>query len=199
MRHRLAAASLVILTIVVAAGFLSGHIAPYGYEQVNIDALSVSPSWAHPFGTDQVGRDYFSRTLYGLGTEAEIALIVGIVGSLIGMIVGAAAGYIRRLTDSVVIRFADLLLTVPPLVTVMVAAAFLHTETLGTTSLLFACVLWMAVARVVRSASLVVIGLRRADRRRPNPRECAPALDRHRRPRGEEAGDSRCNTALTVF
>jgi hypothetical protein len=73
MQHRLAVASLIILAIVFAAGFLSSHIAPFGYEEVNINALSSAPSWSHPFGTDQVGRDYFSRTLYGLKTEAEIA------------------------------------------------------------------------------------------------------------------------------
>jgi ABC-type dipeptide/oligopeptide/nickel transport system permease subunit len=156
MQHRLAVASLIILTIVFAAGFLSSHIAPYGYDEINVNALNSAPSWAHPFGTSQIGRDYFSRTLFGIRTEAEMVLIVGLVGTLIGTLVGAAAGYLGGFTDSVVMRLADLLLTVPALVTVMVAAAFLHTDTIAKTSLLFAIVLWMPVARVVRSASLVV-------------------------------------------
>jgi peptide/nickel transport system permease protein len=156
MRHRLAVVSLFILTIVFAAGFLSSWLAPYGYEQVNINALSSAPSWAHPFGTDQVGRDYFSRTLLGLRTEAEIAIVVGIVGTVIGMLVGAAAGYLGGFTDGIVMRFADLLLTVPPLVTVLVAAAFLRTDTFFKVCVLFGAVLWMPVARVVRSSSLVV-------------------------------------------
>jgi peptide/nickel transport system permease protein len=156
MRHKLAVASLVILTIVFAVGFLANYIAPYGYDEIKINALNSAPSWAHPFGTSQIGRDYFSRTLFGIRTEAEIVLIVGLVGTLIGTLVGAAAGYLGGFTDSVVMRFVDLLLTVPPLVTVLVAAAFLHTNTLSKTALLFALVLWMPVARVVRSASLVV-------------------------------------------
>jgi peptide/nickel transport system permease protein len=156
MRHRLAVVSLVILTIVAAAGFVGSHLTPYGYEQININALSSAPSWAHPFGTDQVGRDYFSRTLYGLQTELEIALIVGLFGTLIGALVGAGAGYLGGVTDTVVMRFADLLLTVPPLVTVLVAASFLHTDTLSEVCLLFGAVLWMTVARVVRSATLVI-------------------------------------------
>jgi ABC-type dipeptide/oligopeptide/nickel transport system permease subunit len=156
MRHRLAVASLVILTLVFAAGFLSSHIAPYGYDEINVNALNAPPSWAHPFGTSQIGRDYFSRTLFGIKTEAQMVLIVGLVGTLIGTLVGAAAGYLGGFTDSVVMRLVDLLLTVPALVTVMVAAAFLHPDTLAKTSLLFAVVLWMPVARVVRSASLVV-------------------------------------------
>src|SRR5262249_13291460 len=68
MHHRLAVASLAILTIVSAAGFLSSHIAPYGYDEIKINALNAAPSWAHPFGTSQIGRDYFSRTLYGIRT-----------------------------------------------------------------------------------------------------------------------------------
>jgi ABC-type dipeptide/oligopeptide/nickel transport system permease subunit len=155
-RHRLAMASLVIITIVFAAGFLASRLAPYGYEEVNIKALSASPSWAHPFGTDQVGRDYFSRTLHGLRTEAEIALLIGFFGTLIGVLVGASAGYLGGLTDRVVMRLVDLLLTVPPLVVVLVAASFFKTNTLSEVSLLFAAVLWMPVARVVRSATLVV-------------------------------------------
>jgi ABC-type dipeptide/oligopeptide/nickel transport system permease subunit len=153
-RHRLAVASLVILTVVFAAGFLASHLAPYGYEEVNINALSAGPSSAHPFGTDQVGRDYLSRTLYGLRTEAEIALLIGFFGTLVGTIVGAATGYAGGLFDMVAMRFADLLLTVPPLVTILVAAAFLQTDTLLDVSLLFAALLWMPVARVVRSTAL---------------------------------------------
>jgi peptide/nickel transport system permease protein len=155
-RHRLAMASLVIVTIVFTAGFLANYLAPYGYEAVNINALSAAPSWAHPFGTDQVGRDYFSRTLRGLHTEAEIALLIGFFGTLIGVLVGSSAGYLGGLTDRVVMRLVDLLLTVPPLVVVLVAAAFFKTNTLSEVSLLFAAVLWMPVARVVRSATLVV-------------------------------------------
>ena len=155
-RHRLAVASLIILAVVFAAGFLSPRIAPYGYEEVNIQALSSGPSWAHPFGTDQIGRDYFSRTLLGLRTEAAIALLIGFFGTVIGTLVGAAAGYMGRTTDMIFMRLADLLLTVPPLVTVLVAAAFFETDTLFEVALLLCCLLWMPLARVVRATALVL-------------------------------------------
>lgn len=156
MRHRLAVASLVLLTFVFAVGFLATHLAPYGYEEVNINALSAAPSWAHPFGTDQVGRDYFSRTMLGLKTEAEIALVIGFFGTMLGTLIGAAAGYLGGFVDLVVMRVVDWLLTVPALVTVLVAAAFLKVDTFFEVCLLLACLLWMPVARVVRAASLVV-------------------------------------------
>jgi ABC-type dipeptide/oligopeptide/nickel transport system permease subunit len=156
MRHRLAVASLLIVAVVFSAGFLASHLASYGYEEVNIKALSSGPSWAHPFGTDQVGRDYFSRTLYGVRTEAEIALVIGFFGTLIGTLIGAVSGYLGGFVDLVAMRFADLLLTVPPLVTILVAAAFLQVDTLFEVCVLLGCLLWMPVARVVRSAALVV-------------------------------------------
>jgi ABC-type dipeptide/oligopeptide/nickel transport system permease subunit len=156
MQHRLAVISLLILTVVFTAGFLANHLAPYGYEEVNINALSSGPSWAHPFGTDQAGRDYLSRTLFGLRTEAEIALLIGFFGTLIGTMVGAVSGYAGGIVDLVVMRFADLLLTVPSLVTILVAATFFQTDTLFEVSLLLASVLWMPVARVVRSTTLVL-------------------------------------------
>ena len=76
-----------------AAGLLAPRIAPYGYQEPNLQALNASPSWPHLFGADQLGRDYFSRTLYGIGTSARVALIVGFLASLIGVLVGSLAGY----------------------------------------------------------------------------------------------------------
>ncbi|MFL5945107.1 MAG: ABC transporter permease subunit [Gaiellaceae bacterium] len=159
-RHRLAVASLFILAGMFLAALFAGQLARYGYNEPNINALSASPSWAHPFGTDQTGRDYFSRTVLGLRTEAELALMVGLVGTLIGTLLGAFAGYFGGFADLVVMRFTDLLLTVPPLVIVLVAAAFLRANSFFEVTLLIGAVLWMPVARVVRATTL---GLREQD------------------------------------
>ena len=80
-----------MLVVLFAAGLLAPRIAPYGYQEPNLQALNASPSWAHPFGADQLGRDYFSRTLYGIGTSVRVALIVGFLASLIGVVIGALA------------------------------------------------------------------------------------------------------------
>lgn len=152
--HRFATASLVVLIAVFAAGFLAKELAPYNYLQLNINALSEGPSWAHPFGTDQVGRDYFSRVLYAIGTEARIVLIVGFFGTLIGTLVGAVSGYFGGALDNIVMRFTDLMLTLPPLITILVAAAYLHANTLFKVSLLLACFLWMPIARIVRGTTV---------------------------------------------
>jgi peptide/nickel transport system permease protein len=154
LRHRLATGSLVVLTIIFGAGLLARHYAPYGYLEVNIKALSQAPSWAHPFGTDQLGRDYFSRVLYAIGTEARIALIVGPLGALVGTVVGVVAGYFGGAVGEVLMRLTDLLLTLPPLILILVAVAYLHTTTALSISVLLACLLWMPVARIVRATTL---------------------------------------------
>ena len=147
-------ASLVLLTVVFGAGFLAGDLASYPYMRPNVDALSLSPRWGHLFGTDLYGRDYFSSVLYGLGTDAQIALFVGFVGTLIGVLVGAVSGYFSGAVDTVVMRFTDLLLTMPAFVVVLVAAAFLHATTPLTVAALLAGLLWMPVARIVRGTCL---------------------------------------------
>jgi peptide/nickel transport system permease protein len=153
-RHRAATASAVFLAAVFAFGPLASRIAPYGYLEVNINALSQAPSWAHPFGTDQIGRDYFSRVLYALGTEGRIALTIAFVGTLLGTFVGVVAGYVGTAIGEVLMRVTDLLLTLPPLVVILVAVAYLHTTTAFSISLLLALLLWMPLARVVRGVTL---------------------------------------------
>jgi ABC-type dipeptide/oligopeptide/nickel transport system permease subunit len=154
LEHRLAVASLIVLIVLSAVGLLAGHVAPYGYLEINPAALSQAPSWAHPFGTDQNGRDYLSRVLYGIGTETRVALLVALFGTMLGTAIGAAAGYFGGILDELLMRVTDLILTVPALVTVLVAAAYLHTTTTFKVSVLLACLLWTQMARVLRGICL---------------------------------------------
>jgi peptide/nickel transport system permease protein len=156
LEHRVAVAGLIVLVVLFAAGLLAPRIAPYGYQEPNLQALNASPSWAHPFGADQLGRDYFSRTLYGIGTSARVALIVGFLASLIGVLVGALAGYYGGVVDNALMRLTDLLLTLPVLAVVLVAAAFLHVDTAQKAAIVIACLVWTSVARVLRASSLAL-------------------------------------------
>ena len=154
LNHRLAVVSLGLLVVLFSVGLLAGHLAPYGYGEINPEALSQAPSWAHPFGTDQTGRDYFSRVLYGIGTEARVAILVAFFGTLVGTTIGVCAGYFGGRLGEALMRFTDLLLTLPALVTILVAAAYLHTTTTFTVALLLSCLLWMPTARILRGVCL---------------------------------------------
>jgi peptide/nickel transport system permease protein len=97
-----------------------------------------------------------SRTLYGVGTSARVALLVGSLASLIGVLVGALAGYYGGIVDNALMRLTDLLLTLPVLAVVLVAAAFLHADTAQKAAIVIACLLWTSIARVLRASSLAL-------------------------------------------
>ena len=97
-----------------------------------------------------------SRTLYGIGTSAQVALLVGFIACLIGTLVGALAGYYGGHVDNALMRLTDLLLTLPVLAIVLVAAAFLHADTAQKAAVVFACLLWTSVARVLRASALAL-------------------------------------------
>jgi peptide/nickel transport system permease protein len=156
VRNRLAFAGLLILCVLFSVGLLAGQIAPFGYTESKVNALSSAPSWAHPFGTDQIGRDYFSRVLHGIGTEARIALLVAFFGTAIGVLVGTVSGYFAGALGEVLMRFTDLLLTLPPLIILLTAASYLNATSPFRVSLLISCLVWMPLARITRGTCLAL-------------------------------------------
>ena len=153
-QNPVAVLSAVVLVVMCVAGLLASKIAPYGYQDVNVLALSQSPSRAHLFGTDGYGRDYLSRVLFGIGTSVKVGMLVGILATLFGTLVGAIAGYYARFTDELLMRLTDLLLTLPVLPVALVAGVFLHANTPLKAALVLACLLWTSVARIVRGVCL---------------------------------------------
>jgi glutathione transport system permease protein len=98
--------------------------------------------------------------LYGVGTEARVALLVLCFGTLIGTLMGVVAGYFRGPLDELLMRLTDLFLVLPPFVVVIVAAVYLHVRTAFSISLLLASLVWMPLARIVRG---VVLELRETE------------------------------------
>jgi ABC-type dipeptide/oligopeptide/nickel transport system permease subunit len=158
---------------------LAHRLAPYSYDAVNIHALSESPNWAHPFGTDQTGRDYFSRVLLALGTEIRIVATVGFVITVAGTVIGAVAGYYGRWVDNFLMRATDVFLTMPPLVTLLVAAQYLNVTSVYRIAALIGCVLWMPIARVARSTCLALREQEYADAARALGASDARIIARH--------------------
>jgi len=105
----------VILAVLVLAALLAPVIAPYGQNELDFNHLLSSPSSQHLFGTDESGRDVFSRTLYALRVDLAIVVFVTYVPLPIGVIVGAIAGYFGGWIDSLIMRVMDILLAIPGL------------------------------------------------------------------------------------
>ena len=152
-QNKLAAFSAILILVIILMAVLAPVIAPYGEAEQDLNNRLSAPSAAHIFGTDELGRDVFTRILYG----ARVSLVVGIVPSVISLVVGVLfgliAGYYGGAADYLIMRVADVMLSIPSLLLAMVV-----TYTLGTSTLTLLIALsitnWASVARVVRSHTL---------------------------------------------
>jgi peptide/nickel transport system permease protein len=156
LRHRLAMTGLVVLVIIFGAGLFANWVAPYGFEGFDPLAVLHSPTTAghHFFGTDELGRDFLSRVIYGIRTSMEVGVFVGFVSTIIGVIVGAVSGYYGGWIDNILMRLTDLVLTLPALAILLTAAALLGQGTVLRVSIILALFFWTGLARIVRGVFL---------------------------------------------
>jgi ABC-type dipeptide/oligopeptide/nickel transport system permease subunit len=156
LRHRLAMGGLVGLVIFFGAGIFANYLAPYPVDKIDLTRVLQPPTVAghHWFGTDEIGRDFLSRVLYGIRTSEEVGFFVAVVSSIIGLTIGALAGYFGGLLDNILMRITDLILTLPLLAILLTAAALLGEGSQWRVSIILALFLWTTIARVVRGVFL---------------------------------------------
>jgi len=116
---------LLILAIVGLAVILAGWIAPYDPDRIDLVHRLAAPSAQHWFGTDEVGRDIYSRVLFGGRQSIGVGLFVAACSSLVGAVIGCFSGILGGWIDSVIMRAMDVVLSVPSLVLIMALAAAL--------------------------------------------------------------------------
>jgi peptide/nickel transport system permease protein len=150
---------LAVVGAVIAVGWLlvaifAPFIAPHD-PLAQIFPASQSPSSAHLFGTDELGRDVLSRVIYGSRISVPIALLLVTSAALIGGLIGGIAGYFRGLVDGASMRVVDLFFAFPAIILAMVVAAVLG-RGLRNAALAIVIVAWPAYARVVRGLVLSV-------------------------------------------
>jgi ABC-type dipeptide/oligopeptide/nickel transport system permease subunit len=153
-RHKLAVISVVVLILIGLVGLFAPQLAPYGYDEINLEAISQGPSVDHLFGTDQLGRDYLSRVMFGIRTSLWVAVMVAFLTTLIGTTIGAIAGYFGGQVDNLLMRFTDLILTLPGLAVLLTASVYFGAGDPFKTGLILAVILWTAIARIVRGLFL---------------------------------------------
>ncbi len=156
LRHRLAVASLIIVTGIFLCGAFANLIAPHSYSTIDLNYFFHAPTVknAHYFGTDQLGRDYFSRVMYGIRTSEKVGLVVAILSSLIGMFVGAVAGYFGGWIDNLLMRVTDLVLTIPAIPVLLTVAALYGQGNEWRVTLILAFFFWSPLARIIRGSFL---------------------------------------------
>ena len=139
------------VTVIAVAALLAPLAAPYAPDALDLANRRAAPSLAHWFGTDDLGRDTFSRALFGGRVSIAIGLLSALVAAALGVTVGAVAGYVGGWTDTILMRATDAVLSMPRLLLLMVAAATLQ-PTLPALVILVGIVGWMETARVTRAA-----------------------------------------------
>ncbi|MFL5508219.1 MAG: ABC transporter permease, partial [Gemmatimonadaceae bacterium] len=121
LRRRSSRVAAALLGVIIVVGVLAPLLAPYDpAAQPDIVALKdLPPSLAHPFGTDPYSRDVLSRVLYGARLSLTIGILATIVSLTLGVVYGAAAGYLGGIVDAVMMRVLDALLSIPRLLLVL--------------------------------------------------------------------------------
>ena len=153
-RHRRALVGVALLVLLLLAALLADRLAPGDPFATSRDVL-LPPGGAHPFGTDDLGRDLFRGVLHG----ARVSLLVGFVSvalaTALGVAVGGVAGYAGGLVDDVLMRLAELCQVIPRFFLVLVAVAVLGSH-LGLIVLLLGLTLWPGTARLLRGQVLAL-------------------------------------------
>ena len=151
--NKVAVVSFVIIVLFILAAVFAPKLTPYSFSQMDLMNRLSPPSKAHLFGTDEGGRDIFTRMLYG----ARISLLVGVVPTILSMILGALlgviAGYCGGFIDALIMRIADIMLAFPSMLLAMVIMYTLG-DGLINIFITLALVNWASVARIVRAETL---------------------------------------------
>lgn len=175
-KNRLAAISMWFLVFLVLVAIFGPMISPYSYSQQDYSMVTKGPSWAHPMGTDQLGRDILARLMFGARVSLTVGIVVQLVILIVGVPLGAIAGYFGGISDMIIMRVVDVLYAMPNLLFVIVIMTFLRGQlALGAESdgwlasiaeidmktggligvyIGLGLIGWLTVARIVRAGAL---------------------------------------------
>lgn len=164
VRHKLAVGGMVVVLILVLAAILAPWLAPYDPYVQNLAPQYSNPSARHVLGTDELGRDVFSRLLYAAQLSLFITLVVNVVAETTGVIIGSISGYFGGWVDDVIMRFVEFMLTLPTLPLLLFFSAILRGITIPglpdewSNAIIISFVLiafgWMQSTRLVRAMVL---------------------------------------------
>jgi peptide/nickel transport system permease protein len=160
-KHRLAQFGLVMLIILGLAAIFAPIVSSYSFDAQDAALLGqpTAPNFKHLLGTDQLGRDNFTRILHGARVSLLVGLSSALIATFLGTLIGALAGFYGTWVDSVLMRFTDVVLSIPILPLVIALSGFLR-PSLPLLVLIIGGLGWMGTARLVRGQFL---SLRNAD------------------------------------
>ena len=149
-KNKRAVFGLIVLVIVVLMAILGPVFSPFSYEEQKIALRNAAPTAQHLFGTDKMGRDIFVRILYGARISLGVGIVAAIVNLILGTLYGGIAGYVGGRTDMVMMRFVDIIYSVPSMLYIVLIMLWLGA---GVSSIILGISItcWIGTARIVRS------------------------------------------------
>ncbi|WP_274363014.1 ABC transporter permease [Paenibacillus thermotolerans] len=152
--NKLGLFGVAALAVLVVASVLA-FLAPYDPNELAVQNRLLPPSGEHFFGTDDYGRDYFSRALYGGRVSLAVGFLAMIVATVIGTFVGTVSGYFGGKVDNVLMRIVDVLMSIPSFLIMLILSVYLKPG-IVTVILIIGLLTWMNIARVVRAETLSI-------------------------------------------
>ncbi len=153
LRRKLAVFGMVLIVLVVGGALFAPLIAPFSpneqhFEGLTLEGAPLAPGAEYPLGTDLLGRDLFSRILYGARTSLIIGIVANGLALIIGTVIGVTAGYMRGWVGVVLMRFTDLMMAFPALLLAICLAAIFQ-PSLWIVAMVIALVNWVQTSRII--------------------------------------------------
>ncbi len=152
-RHRLAMAGLIFLIFVMTIALLAPWVATHDYSKMDPGNTLQPPSKAHWFGTDKIGRDLFSRMVWGGRISLSVGFIAAGVSVVVGTIVGALAGYFGGIVDDILMRFTEIMMSFPSIFLLLTIVAVVE-RSIVNIMIVIGLTSWPSLARLVRGQFL---------------------------------------------
>lgn len=150
-RRKFPCAALMLLLLIVAGCTFAAWLTPYEVSVMDGQAISLAPCLAHPLGTDSLGRDLLTMILYGGRLSLYIGLLSALLSSLLALVYGAISGLAPGALDALLMRFCELLMSLPSLILVLFLQAVWGKPTPTSIAVVLALTSWMTLAKLVRS------------------------------------------------
>lgn len=155
LQNPLALAGLCLISIIMLLALFAPWLAPYDPDEIHVKQILLAPSLQHWMGTDGLGRDVWSRMLFGGRVSLLVGLVAVGISTIIGVILGAIAGYYRGWTDTIIMRLVDIMLSIPSFFLILAVIAFLS-PSITNVMIVIGLTSWMSVTRLVRAEFLSI-------------------------------------------
>lgn len=154
-QNKLALLGGIVVIFLFTIAILAPAITPYDPNAINVQNILEPPGLTHPFGTDDLGRDILSRIIWGSRVSLSVGFVAVGISTLIGVILGAITGYYGGWVDRIIMRFVDIMLSIPTFFLLLAVIAFLEPG-ISNIMIVIGLTSWMGVTRLVRAEFLSV-------------------------------------------